>query len=239
MSSSPCRAVLDMMATTNAERYTKKAAFDALYALDYQGDEPEDKGLMASFRTVEHKTLRDPTISSTRRRGTSPGSLTRSFSTIITPLPQSKLKRPKNPRELLEEYSNIASSVKDTPPLHPQHLQPSLMPSSSAPPASSAIPLIKLKKGKCKQQADIHLVPENMRIFQGLHFCKEHTNFHPAITHICLPACIQTSFQIMTNILLAHNASSKHSSMVQHGRPTSTTPSLTLLSIAQTTFRTY
>jgi DNA polymerase IV len=43
-----------------------------------------------------------------------------------------------------------------------------MLPSSSAPPASSAIPMIKNKKGKGKQAAEIKLVPEHQRIFQNI-----------------------------------------------------------------------
>ncbi|KAI5275783.1 DNA polymerase beta-like protein [Aureobasidium subglaciale] len=191
MSSSPCHAVLNIIAKEHNHNSAakKKLGFDALYALDDEGDEVQDEGLLASFKKVKGRTLGDPTTSLSRPRHTPrrpPGSLLRSFSNINPSLPSSSQqrsnpRRTKNPLQLLEELSASNSIVKDTPPL--QHHDtviglPSLnepvdeanMPSSSAPPASSAIPMVKSRKGPGKQVADIKLVPENQRIFQNLHF---------------------------------------------------------------------
>lgn len=194
MSSSPCSAVINIVAAKHRQNAAarKKAAFDALYALDDEADEAEDEGLAASFQKVKGRTLGDPTTSLSRSRrtpGRPPGSLARSVSNIL--LPQSSQQRPnlrrtKKPLELLEELSASNSIVKDTPSLQHHHtvigvssLDGSVngtMPPSSAPPASSAIPIIKSKKGKGKQVAEIKLVPEDQRIFQNLHFCKSRTN---------------------------------------------------------------
>ncbi|THX87235.1 DNA polymerase beta-like protein [Aureobasidium pullulans] len=174
----------------------KKIRFDALYALDNESDEAEDDGLLASLQKVQGKTLGDPTISLSRSRrtpGRPPGSLVRSKSNIIPALSLStqqhqKPRNTKSPLELLNELSAAAAAtstsnsiVKDTPTLQHHNTVtgvPSLekpaddgkMPPSSALPASSAIPMIKNKKGKGKQVVDIKLVPEDQRIFQGLHF---------------------------------------------------------------------
>lgn len=176
----------------------KKIGFDALYALDNESDEAEDDGLLASLQKVQGKTLGDPTISLSRSRrtpGRPPGSLVRSKSNIIPALSLStqqhqKPRNTKRPLELLNELSAAAAAtstsdsiVKDTPTLQHHNTVtgvPSLekpaddekMPPSSAPPASSAIPMIKNKKGKGKQVVEIKLVPEDQRIFQGLHFCR-------------------------------------------------------------------
>ncbi|TIA85023.1 DNA polymerase beta-like protein [Aureobasidium pullulans] len=174
----------------------KKIGFDALYALDNESDEAEDDGLLASLQKVQGKTLGDPTISLSRSRrtpGRPPGSLVRSKSNIIPALSLStqqhqKPRNTKSPLELLNELSAAAAAtstsnsiVKDTPILQHHNTVtgvPSLekpaddgkMPPSSALPASSAIPMIKNKKGKGKQVVDIKLAPEDQRIFQGLHF---------------------------------------------------------------------
>ncbi|KAI4729256.1 DNA polymerase beta-like protein [Aureobasidium sp. EXF-10728] len=191
MSSSPCSAVINIIAAQHHHNAAarKRAAFDALYALDDEGDEVEDEGLVASFKAVKGKTLGDPTTSLSRSRrtpGRPPGSLTRSVPNINLPLPQSTQQRPnprraKKPLELLEELTASSSIIKDTPPLKHHHTVigvPSLNipakeimpPSCSAPPASSAIPVIKNRKGKGKQAVEIRLVPEQQRIFQNLHF---------------------------------------------------------------------
>jgi hypothetical protein len=189
MSSSPCHAVINIIAAQHHQNAAakKKVAFDALYALDDDGDESEDEGLAESFQKVKGRTLGDPTTSLSRSRripGRTPGSFARSFSNMNLPLPQPKQQLPnprrtKKPLELLEELSASNSAIRDTPTLQHHHTitgVPSLdnaMPtSSSAPPTSSAIPMIKSKKGKGKQVAEIRLVPEQQRIFQGLHFCK-------------------------------------------------------------------
>lgn len=206
MSSSPCSAILNMIApqTSRDAEAKKKIGFDALYALDNESDEAEDDGLLASLQKVQGKTLGDPTISLSRSRrtpgrppGRPPGSLIRSKSNIIPALSLStqqhqKPRNTKSPLELLNELSAAATAtatstsnsiVKDTPTLQHHNTVtgvPSLekpaddgkMPPSSAPPASSAIPMIKNKKGKGKQVVEIKLVPEDQRIFQGLHFCR-------------------------------------------------------------------
>ncbi|KAG9666001.1 DNA polymerase beta-like protein, partial [Aureobasidium melanogenum] len=191
MSSSPCSAVINIIAAQHRRDAAarKKAAFDALYALDNESDEVQDEGLAASFQQVKGRTLGDPTTSSSRSRrtpGRPPGNLARSISNIILPLPQSTQQRPnprrtKKPLELLDEFSASNSIVKDTPPLQHHHtvigvsslerpVNDTMPPSSSAPPASSAIPMIKNKKGKGKQPAEINLVPEDQRIFNNLYF---------------------------------------------------------------------
>jgi hypothetical protein len=194
MSSSPCHAVINIIAAQHHQNAAakKKVAFDALYALDDEGDDMEDEGLADSFQKVKGRTLGDPTTSLSRSRrtpGRPPGSFARSISNMNLPLPQPKQQLPdprrtKKPLELLEELSASNSIVRDTPTLQHHHTilgVPSLdrppyamPPSSSAPPASSAIPMVKNKKGKGKQVAEIKLVPEQQRIFQGLHFCKSH-----------------------------------------------------------------
>ncbi|KAG9764438.1 DNA polymerase beta-like protein, partial [Aureobasidium melanogenum] len=191
MSSSPCSAVINIIAAQHRHNTAarKKAAFDALYALDNDVDEVEDEGLAASLQQVKGKTLGDPTNSSSRSRrtpGRPPGSLARSVSNINLPLPQSTKqrsnhRRTKKPLELLDELSASNSIVKDTPPLQHHHtviglssldkpVKDTMPPPSSAPPASSAIPTIKNKKGKGKQVAEIKLVPEDQRIFKDLQF---------------------------------------------------------------------
>ncbi|KAI5209766.1 hypothetical protein AUEXF2481DRAFT_5907 [Aureobasidium subglaciale EXF-2481] len=191
MSSSPCHAVLNIIAKEHNHNSAakKKLDFDALYALDDESDEVKDEGLLASFQKVKGRTLGDPTTSLSRSRHTPrrpPGSLLRSFLNMNPSLPSSSQqrsdpRRAKNPLLLLEELSASNSIVRDTPPLHHHYTViglPSLnkpvdeanMPSSSDPPASSAIPMVKSKKGPGKQVADIKLVPENQRIFQNLHF---------------------------------------------------------------------
>lgn len=191
MSSSPCKAVINIIAAQHHQNAAarKKIAFDALYALDDEGDEIEDEGLAESFPKVKGRTLGDPTTSLSRSRrtpGRIPGNFARSVSNMNLPHSKQQLPNPrriKRPLELLEELSTSTSIVKDTPPTLQHHNTiigvPSLdrpantmPPSSSAPPASSAIPMIKNKKGKGKQVADIKLVPEQQRIFQNLHFCK-------------------------------------------------------------------
>lgn len=185
------------MSTTHVDdaEAQKIANFDALYALDDQDDDDErDEMLLDSLRQIKGKVIGDPTISISRRTpGTSLGNLTRSVSNINTalplPLPSStdqQLPRPrraKNPRELLDEFDTSSSTVQDTPTLRHHHtvfgtssrdnpLNKPAMPSSSAPPASSAIPMVKKKKGKGKEEAQIDMVPEDQRIFKDLHFCK-------------------------------------------------------------------
>lgn len=205
MSSSPCKAVINIIGGQHHQNAAarKKVAFDALYALDNEGDEMEDEGLAESFQKVKGRTLGDPTTSLSRSRrtpGRTSGSLARSVSNMNLPLPQpsqqaSNPRRTKKPLELLEELSTSNSIIKDTPPtLHHHHTiigVPSLdrpasamPPSSSAPPASSAIPMIKNKKGKGKQVAEIKLVPEQQRIFQNLHFC-----MLPTYRHVCVTKC--------------------------------------------------
>lgn len=203
MSSSPCGAGTNIVAAQHRQRAAarKKAAFDALYALDDEADEAEDEGLAASLQTMKGGTLGYPTTSlsgSRRTPGRPPGSLERSVSTINlhpSQLTQQRTnpRRTKKPLELLEELSVSNSIVKNTPPL--QHhrtvigassldrsVNGTMPPSSSAPPASSAIPMIKSKKGKGKQVAEIKLVPEDQRIFQNLHFCKSRTNVSLSFT---------------------------------------------------------
>jgi DNA polymerase IV len=196
MSSSPCSAVINIIAAQHRHNTAarKKAAFDALYALDNDVDEVEDEGLAASLQQVKGKTLGDPTNSSSRSRrtpGRPPVSLARSVSNINLPLPQSTKqrsnhRRTKKPLELLDELSASNSIVKDTPPLQHHHtvigsssldkpVKDTMPPPSSAPPASSAIPMINNKKGKGKQVAEIKLVPEDQRIFKDLQFCKPQT----------------------------------------------------------------
>ncbi|KAH0144518.1 hypothetical protein KCU82_g15157, partial [Aureobasidium melanogenum] len=190
MSSSPCSAVINIIAAQHRQNAAarKKAAFDALYALDNESDEVQDEGLAASLQQVKGRTLGDPTTFLSRSRrtpGRPPGSLARSVSNINLPLPQSIQQRPnprrtKKPLELLEELSASNSIVKDTPPLQHHHTVIGLssldkpvkdtMPPPSAPPASSAIPMIKNKKGKGKQVAEIKFVPEDQRIFKDLYF---------------------------------------------------------------------
>lgn len=186
MSSSPCKAVINIIAAQHHQNAAarKKVAFDTLYALDDEGDETEDEGLAESFQKVKGRTLGDPTTSLSRSRrtpGRTPGSFARSISNMNLPLPQpsqqpSNPRRNKNPLELLEELSTSNSMVKDTPPTLQHHHTviglPSLErpasampPSSSAPPTSSAIPMIKNRKGKGKQVAEIKLVPEPQRVF--------------------------------------------------------------------------
>lgn len=194
MSSSPCKAVTSIIAAQHQQNAAarKKIAFDALYALDDEGDEMQDEGLAESFQKVKGRTLGDPTTTSLSRSrrtpGRTPGSLARSVSSMNLPLPQpsqqaSNPRRTKKPLELLEELSASNSIVKDTPPTLQHHHtiigvtsldRPAntMPPSSSAPPTSSAIPMIKNKKGKGKQVAEIKLVPEQQRIFQDLHFCE-------------------------------------------------------------------
>jgi hypothetical protein len=191
MSSSPCHAVFNIIEAQHHQNAAakKKVAFDALYALDDEDDEPEDEGLAESFQKVKGRALGDPTTSLSRSRrtpGRTPCSFARSFSNMNLPLPQPKQQLPnprrtKKPLELLEEFSTSNSITRDTPTLQHHHHTitgvPSLdnaMPPSSAPPTSSAIPMVKSKKGKGKQVAEIKLVPEHQRIFQGLHFCKSH-----------------------------------------------------------------
>jgi hypothetical protein len=182
MSSSPCHAVINIIEAQHHQNAAakKKVAFDALYALDSEGDDTEDEGLADSLQKVKGRTLGDPTTSLSRSRrtpGRPPGSFARSISNINLPLPQPRQqvpnpRRTKKPLELLEELSASNSIVKDTPPTLQHHHTiievPSLdrpaaemLPSSSAPPASSAIPMIKNKKGKGKQAAEIKLVPEH------------------------------------------------------------------------------
>lgn len=193
MSSSPCSAVINIIAAQHHQNAAarKKAAFDALYALDDDSDDMEDEGLADSVQKVKGRTLGDPTTSLSRSRrtpGRPPGSFARSISNMNLPLPQPKQQLPhprrtEKPLELLEELSASNSIVKDTPPTLQHHHTiiglPSLdrsaaamPPSSSAPPASSAIPMIKTKKGKGKQAAEIKLVPEHQQIFLNLYFCK-------------------------------------------------------------------
>jgi hypothetical protein len=201
MSSSPCHAVINIIAAQHHQNAAakKKVAFDALYALDDEGDDIEDEGLADSIQKVKGRTLGDPTTSLSRSRrtpGRPPGSFARSISNMNLPLPQPKQQLPnprrtKKPLELLEELSASNSIVRETPTLQHHHTiigVPSLdrpaitmPPSSSAPPASSAIPMVKSKKGKGKQVAEIKLVPEQQRIFQGLHFCKSraYSDTHP------------------------------------------------------------
>ncbi|KAK6006477.1 hypothetical protein QM012_006887 [Aureobasidium pullulans] len=191
MSSSPCNAVINIAAAQHRQNAAgrKKAAFDALYALDGEADEAEDEGLAASLQQVKGKALGDPTAYLSRLRrtpGRAPGSLARSVSNINLPLPQATQRRPnprktKKPLELLDELSASTSIVKDTPPLQQHHTvvgmssldrpaNETMPPPSSAQPASSAVPMIKNKKGKGKQVAEIKLVPQGQRIFDNLHF---------------------------------------------------------------------
>jgi len=255
MSSSPCNAVINIIAAQHHQNAAarKKAAFDALYALDNDGDDMEDEGLADSFQKVKGRTLGDPTTTSLSRSrrtpGRTPGSFARSISNMNLPLPQPKQqqsnpRRTKNPLELLEELSTSNSIVKDTPTLQHHHTiigVPSLdrpaitmPPSSSAPPASSAIPMIKNKKGKGKQAAEIKLVPEHQRIFQNLHFCKSRAHHHLSVLLIT-----QTSFQIAIRILGAGRGSSELWSMAQLGRANTMIASLTSLLIVSMITRSY
>lgn len=178
--------------TANNDRAVrdKKANFDALYALDNEEDDEIDEGLLASFQKIQGRTLGDPTIPPSgeprRTTGRTLGGLSRSYSSIDTPLlsgQQSRSKRNKNPRQLLDEIDTSSSTIKDTPVLRRHHtvvgtaslggpVSEGTMPSSSAPPSSSAIPLVKNKKGKGRQEADIKVVPEDQQLFRDLHFCK-------------------------------------------------------------------
>jgi hypothetical protein len=200
MSSSPCHAVFNIIEAQHHQNAAakKKVAFDALYALDDEDDEPEDEGLAESFQKVKGRALGDPTTSLSRSRrtpGRTPCSFARSFSNMNLPLPQPKQQLPnprrtKKPLELLEELSASDSVIRDTPTLQHHHtitgvpsLDNVMPPSSSIPPASSAIPMVKNKRGKGKQVAEIKLVPEQQRIFQNLHFCKSRVYTHPSIRY--------------------------------------------------------
>ncbi|KAI5207423.1 DNA polymerase beta-like protein [Aureobasidium subglaciale] len=232
MSSSPSHAVLNIIAKehNHDSAAKKKLDFDALYALDDEDDEAQDEGLLASLQKVKGRTLGDPTTSLPHSRRTPlrhPGSLLRSFSNINSPLPplaqqQPKPRRTKNPLQLLEELSASSSIIKDTPPLQYHHtiiglpsldqtVNEAIMPPSFALPASSALPMIKNKKGPGKQVADIKLVPENQRIFQDLHFYFFPNNdTHPArrqriIRAIEYGASWQNSFNdTVTHIVTDH-----------------------------------
>jgi hypothetical protein len=250
MSSSPCHAVINIIAAQHHQNAAakKKAAFDALYAMDNESDNTEDEGLAESLQKVKGRTLGDPTTSLSRSRrtpGRPPGSFARSISNMNLPLPQPKQQLPnprrtKKPLELLEELSASNSIIKDTPPTLQHHHTitgvPSLdrsavamLPSSSAPPASSAIPMIKNKKGKGKQLAEIKLVPEHQRIFQNLYFCKL-THMQKSILSEVLTT--QTSFQTAIHTLVAVRELSELWSMAQVGKGISTIMSPTSSLIA-------
>jgi hypothetical protein len=239
MSSSPSHAVNNTIAAQQHQNAAaeKKVAFDALYALDDEEDEVEDEGLAESFQKVKGRTLGDPTTSLSRSRrtpGRTPGSFARSLSNMNLPLPQPKQqlqnpRRIKKPLELLEELSASNSVIRDTPTLQHHHtitgvtsLDNAMPPSSSAPPTSSAIPMVKNKKGKGKQVAEIKLVPEQQRIFQNLHFCKSnmYTFIYPILT-------CQTSSQTATRILVVDRESSELWNMAQLGKASSMIVSLT------------
>lgn len=238
MSSSPCNAVINIIAAQHQQNAAarKKIAFDALYALDDEEDELEDEGLAESFKKVKGRTLGDPTTSLSRSRrtpGRTPGSFARSFSNMNLPLPQPKQqlhnpRRTKKPLELLEELSASNSVIRDTPTLQHHHtiagvpsLDNAMSPSSFAPPTSSAIPMVKNKKSKGKQVAEIKLVPEQQRIFQNLHFCKSsmYTFIYPILI-------FQTSSQTVTRILVVDRESSELWNMAQLGKASSMIVSL-------------
>jgi hypothetical protein len=72
MSSSPCHAVINIIEAQHHQNAAakKKVAFDALYALDSEGDDTEDEGLADSLQKVKGRTLGDPTTSLSRSRRT-------------------------------------------------------------------------------------------------------------------------------------------------------------------------
>ncbi|GAB7348560.1 hypothetical protein MBLNU459_g6950t1 [Dothideomycetes sp. NU459] len=154
----------------------KKRAFDELYALDESGEDDQlDEGLLSSVNALKGKTLGDPTVvtPSDRLRTTT---LARSLS---TPHPQKNIGIGRSEQSAARSIHSD-DIVKDTPfpSLQKRRTltglqsteQPatasSQVPSSTAPP-SSAIPRA---AGKRKRDADIKLVPEQLRIFRNLHF---------------------------------------------------------------------
>lgn len=152
----------------------KRAAFDALYALDDSAEEEDDPGLAASLATLKGKTLGDPTLPCKIIRKTPRFSRSLSIpypSQTSTSSASSRLNMVPA-RQTLDDAA--AEVVKDTP-------NPSLrkgatftgvdMVRDSMVPVASAIPRA---SGKRKRDAEIKLAPQGQRIFDRLHFCESH-----------------------------------------------------------------